>query len=245
MKQFLLMIAVTVFSSANLYAEKIHIAMSSFPGYVNVEGDVIKGPIIEIMDATMKRANYSYDVKQYPWARAYKTVTEGAANTLIPHLVRNEEREILVKWVDEIMPMEFWMVKKKSREDIQIKTLEDARKYSFIAVREDITTLYLQEHGFKRIQAVSQESQPIKMLLADRGDLIIQDKVAFFQMLNALEISADQYDFIYKLEDMPAALWIAFSNSTEDSVVKDIQKAFNQIKADGTYKKIMSKWGMR
>lgn len=245
MKRFILMIAVAVFSSANLYAEKIHIVMSSFPGYVNLEGEEIKGPLIEIMEATMKRANYSYDVKLYPWARAYKNITEGAANTLMPHLIRNEKRESRVQWVDEIMPMEFWMIKKKGREDIQIKTLDEARMYNFISVREDVTTQYLKERGFERIQVVNQELQPAKMLLADRGDLIIQDRVAFFQILSTLKISADQYDFVYKLEDMPTALWIALSNSTEDAVVKDIQKAFKQVKADGTYKKIMGQWGMR
>jgi polar amino acid transport system substrate-binding protein len=244
MKTLILTVLTLMLTMGNLHAEELKIILSPFHGYVNVEEGKAAGPIIDIMDAIIKETNYSYAVEIYPWARAYRSIINGSANTLMPHLIKNKKRANLVKWGDEIMPMDFWIVKKKDRNDINFTTIDEAKKYNFITVHDDATTQYLQEHGFENLTVITDATQSIEMLNLNRGDLIIQEKNAFFHMLDSLKIDTDDYTPMHKIDELSRTLCLAFSKTTNDGVIRDIKHAFNQIKLDGTYDKILTKWGI-
>ena len=71
-------------------------------------------------------------------------------NILIYSIGRSPEREKLFKWIDIISPYEVYFYKLKSRKDISIKNLEDAKKYRIGGVNNDIRTQYLLGKGFSK-----------------------------------------------------------------------------------------------
>jgi len=50
----------------------------------------------------------------------------------------------------------------------------------------------------------------------------------------------DSYDVVYILKE--GQLYYAFNKNTDDSIIKTYQKALDDIKANGTYKKIVDKY---
>jgi ABC-type amino acid transport substrate-binding protein len=60
----------------------------------------------------------------------------------------------------------------------------------------------------------------------------------------ALGLNASDFEKAYFLDGVPAKLNLAFSQHTNDSIVEKYKKALNEIKKDGTFDRVLRKWGM-
>ena len=85
------------------------------------------------------------------------------------------DRKILFNWVGPISPREIWLFKLASREDIVLRSLEDAKRYQIGVVRKSSSANYLLKNGFsedKNLQLANLEIQNIKKLFIGRIDLV-------------------------------------------------------------------------
>ena len=198
------------------------------------------GPGADLVREVMKRAGLQSDVKIYPWPRAY-ALAQTQANVLIFSLGRTPEREMKFKWVGEILNARFRFIKLKSRTDIALKTLDDARQYSIGVTNEDITHQFLIKKGFPagHLDLASDTDMNINKLLAGRMDLMMGSASNVSSLCTHDPTICDRTETALMVDEMNTSLYMAFSNATSDEIVERVRKAYGSIRADGTYERIM------
>ncbi len=128
-------------------AETITIATENLPPFQINENDSIKGVRTEVVRAIADETDMKYKIAIYPWARAYDMPLK-KKNVLIYSLIRSPERESLFKWIGKIGEVKGRLFKLKSRKDINLKNLDDAKNYKIGVVRDDYTHQFLKSKGF-------------------------------------------------------------------------------------------------
>ena len=169
-----------------------------------------------------------------------------APNILIAAMHRNEERKNLFNWVGPICPREIWLYKLTSREDIVLRSLEDAKSYQIGVGRKSSSAEYLIKNGFIEninLQLTTLEIQNIKKLFVGRIDLVPFNKAEMAWHLKKLTPPATmQMVTPVFLMSGGSQYFIALSKQVPDSIIFKLQKALDQMKQDGRYKKIWQKY---
>lgn len=235
-------------SGANAVAdESVVIAINLIPPYAFEKGGALTGVIPEITQLVADKAGVPYTVQISPWARTYKMGLEDE-NTLLPTIYRTPEREKLFKWVGAVFPLKLWMFKLKSRSDIHIDSIGAAQAYQIGGENEDASTQYLIRQGFiqgKNLTAFTRGKQLVQMLRSGRLELVAAEELNFQYWVQELGLNFADFEKAYFLEGVPANLHLAFSRRTDDVILAKYQKALSQIKADGTFEKVLLKWQMQ
>jgi polar amino acid transport system substrate-binding protein len=218
----------------------ITVVTEDYPPYNYTEGGKITGASTEIVEATLKIAGISYTLKSYPWARTYK-MAQTKKNVLIYSIGRSKKRENMFKWVDIIAPYDIFLFKLKSRGDVTVNSLDDAKKYEIGGVRDDVRTQHLQGLGFK-LQIVDTDLLNLKKLNQKRIDLFPIDILACVYLLKKNKFDPKNYEKTIKVEELSSGLYMAFSKQTDDATVKKFKKALDELKSSGEFKKIEDKY---
>ncbi len=206
------------------------------------------GPTNEVVGAgadlvreVLTRAGIQHTVTVYPWARAY-SMAETLPDVLLFPLGRTAERETRFKWVGEISPVEYQLVKLKSRTDIHIDTVDDARGYQIGVQNQDIAHKFLLNKHFpiRSIQVTPGYDQAFSKLMLGRVDLVPRSQLGIRDFCEKSPANCDKIEIAYRLHEMDTSLFMAFSNKTSDITVEKARKAYREIRADGTWQKIMS-----
>lgn len=242
MKRFVLLF---LFFCLQIFADmtKINIVTEYFPPYQWKTNGLITGPSTEVIHAISKEVGMSYDIQIYPWARAYKMALN-EENILIYSISRIEKREKLFKWIGAIMSQSSFIWKLKSRKDIVLNTLEDAKKYKTVSVNQDARAQYLFSQGFKKnrhLHLVSRNEYAIKLLYSGRMDLIVDTNGVKTQVEN-LGLDFSKLEKTIRIEDLSGEIYAAFSLMTPNDVVNKFRKALKTLKEKGEFKKILKKY---
>ncbi|MCG8619575.1 MAG: transporter substrate-binding domain-containing protein [Desulfobacterales bacterium] len=209
--------------------------------YTSAEG-TIGGFGIELVTEIFSTAGVTVKnnkIHIYPWTRAY-LLLQKKTNSAAFMTVRNKEREKMFKWVGPLAPREMWLFKLRSREDIRITTLEEAKAYKVGGYRSAQTDSLVQL-GFSNLQIVPNESQNIKLLTSGRVDLI-----PALEMTMALRLKQSGLPFntVEKtvLLDGRFDYYLALNLSIPDTVVNRLQQALDVLKENGTYDRLHDKY---
>lgn len=207
-------------------AEKLlAVTIDSWPPYMFQQDGELTGIAVDTVDMLFAEAQVDVNIRAYPWARAYYTA-KNRQNTLIFPLFRTPEREPHFQWVGPIVPsFDMLFFKKKSRTDIAIEQLEDAKKYRVVVVRNVANHKYMLKQGFKdgsNLEVVSTPEQAAKMLFAERVDVLIGSEHTLPWITRQLGLSYDELESVYTvLEGDPA--YIGFNKNTPPEIVEKIR----------------------
>ncbi len=240
MKNIIITILVYIMS-LSAYCQDITIVTEDFPPYNYQENGNIKGISSEVVLAVLKEVNIKAKIDEYPWARAYMLATT-QKNHLIYSIARIPERESLFQWVGTIAPYKTSLYKLKSRKDIKITSLEDAKNYTIGCSIDDVITTYLKNKGFARLEVVSLDNQNIHKLLNNRVDLIAFDEASFPYKVKQEGLDISKFERIYRLEEISDYLYMAFSKSSDPALVLKFQNGLLAIKKKGIVDKIYKKY---
>ena len=105
----------------------------------------------------------------------------------------------------------------------------------------DQKSQYLKSKGFA-IQAVSEDKQNIDKLFLGRIDLIAYSERRLSYDLRRYDHDQNKIEMVMNLKDVSTKMYLAFSKSTEDSVVKKFQLGFNAIKRKKIKAEILKRW---
>ncbi len=83
-------------------------------------------------------------------------------------------------------------------------------------------------------------TQLVKMLEANRLDVISLNYPASIWMMNQIGINPGQYEMLFILRK--GEFGFAFSKATDPKIVKQFQKAFDELTQDGIIKAIRKKY---
>ncbi len=194
--------------------------------YSYAEQGKVVGSATEIVRKVLDRANLGYTIQLLPWARAFHTASS-MDNALIYPITRTKEREASFHWIGEVVPPSIWhLYKLKSRQDIQLTNLEQAKQYLISVNRNSDKHTFLQKAGFQKLDLAHDQVVLINLLMYERSDLVL---------LNAHTMSA-YLSAAAKVAEIESALtvkesygYMALSKKTALEVVDKVRNAYNSL----------------
>lgn len=165
-----------------------------------------------------------------PWARGYKYVQENKNHVLMT-MVRTEQREQQFKWVGPISTTVFFLIG-LAESDIELTSIEDAKRYRIGTIREDAAEQILKSMGLgkKSITSLTRIEQALKMLRAKRIDLLAYDRRSFVNLIRKEGLQESQFEYALRLKEERD--YYAFHKATPDVVIKEFQRALDGLKAE-------------
>jgi len=237
MLRFILLLFI---ASASVKAEQITaITESAFPLSYTENGQ-ITGVATDVVKATLESAGLAYKIDIYPWARAYKKALVDE-NTLIYSMARTPDRENLFKWVGQIVPIKYYFIKLRDRSDINITTLQHAKKYQIGVVIEDVRHQYLRKQGFDGLQVVTSNEQNLAKLFKNRIDMFPISPLGLAMLCNDAKFDCSKLENVYELSELSNGLYMAYSKTTSDEIVNNTKDALQRIKEQGIYEQFMNR----
>jgi len=241
-----IIVALTFSSSTFALNEKITLITEHLPPYqILSEDNKVTGFSTDVITQTMKRSGYSYSLHLFPWVRSYNLALQ-KKNHCIYSIARLPSREKLFKWVgplSEINNAVIWGLKKTV---YNIKTLEDAKKYTIAVMRNDITHIGLLERGFiegEHLYVLDDVKSLVSLLISHPEiDLIVADDITIDYRVELAGMKKSDFQRVFEIEDLSLDFYFACSKQTNDDIIKHLSTTLRSLYLDGTYDKIWDKW---
>ena len=211
---------------------------------LNFEKDrKLQGVSVDVLLEILKRVGSKQtikDIELLPWARGYKMALN-RKNTVLFVMGRTEARENLFKWVGPLLPSKIVLIAEKKR-GIKINSVKDINQYTTGAVREDIGEQMLLNLGVKKEQIYLTNSgiTTAKMLHKGRFDMWAYEQIVALWNIKELGYNPKDYEEVYILKE--SAYYYAFHRGTNDKIVVKLQKALDELLADGKVKELLNKY---
>jgi polar amino acid transport system substrate-binding protein len=243
MIRFRYIVLLGVFILSNLlFSDKIKVVTEEFGPYNYSSNGEIEGFASEIVKEVLKRAEIDYEISVNPWKRSYE-IAKQDSNVLIYSIARTALREPDFKWIGVIAELDVYFTKLKSRRDIDINSLEDAKKYKIGVVKDDIRYQFLVKDGFKdQLILAKDDGENIRNLFNHKIDFFPADKLVAYHMVHKEGYAFKDLEKQLFLSDVSIDIYIAFGKRSSNYLVEKCVRALSGIKRDGTYKKIKSKY---
>ena len=189
--------------------------------------DNIDGIAVDIVREMYKRAGIKYSMTlRFPWARIYKLALEKPDYGVFV-TARLPERENAFKWVGPIGPDD-WVLLARGDSPIALKSLDEAKQYRVGAYKGDAMAEYLAGHGFEPELALRDQENAGKLqkgeidlwASGDPAGRYLARQVGVSGLKTVLRFNSDQ-------------LYLALNRETPDEVVERLQKALEQMRAEG------------
>lgn len=224
---------------------KIHVVTEDLPPFQIDNGEFPpKGVSVDLVKLLLKEANIESQIELFPWARSY-SLALNEPNTLIFSMLRSHEREQKFKWIAHLYTIKSYFAALKTRTDINIKTLDDAKHYSVGSVRDDLAESYLVSKGFihdKNLYVTSKYPTLWQMLFNGRTDLVFTNSIVWQHEVKMIGLDTNKLTMAYQIPDFDTDLYLAASKNTDDVIVDKLKVAFARIVEDGRYQTILNKW---
>ena len=200
------------------------------------QNENIEGIAVDILRETFKRADISYSMTlRFPWERIYHLALENPGYGVFV-TARVPDREKLFKWVGPLGPDD-WVLLARGDSPITLTSLEQARQYRVGAYKDDVIALSLEKQGLAPVILLRDQDNARK-LQAGQIDLWATGDPAGQFLARQVGISG----FKTVLRFHQAELFLALNKEVPDEVVNKLQKALDQLRAEGVVEKISAKY---
>ena len=200
------------------------------------QNDNVEGIAVDILRETFKRADISYSMTlRFPWERIYHLALENPGYGVFV-TARVPEREKLFKWVGPIGPDD-WVLLARGDSPITLTSLEQARQYRVGAYKGDAIALSLEKQGLAPV-IVLRDQDNARKLQAGQIDLWATGAPAGQFLARQVGISGLKT----VLRFHQAELYLALNKDVPDELVSKLQKALDQLRAEGVLQKISAKY---
>ncbi len=245
MKKILFFVLILFSSIANAQSlEDIMWISEDYPpsNYMDKDG-IIRGFTIDILLEMWKKVGLNrtkQDIKIYPWARGM-SLLEYDKNVCLFGISITEERKKLFKFVGSPPGDQIVLFAKKEKK-YRFNSIEDVnqkfKKQEIGVVRDDIG-----EHAYLNIggkpellHRVIRADQLIRMTEHDRLELFAYSATVALKKMSNLKIPTDRYEIVYIMYEEE---WgYGFNKNINPKVLQKLQKAFDELLADGTVMRI-------
>lgn len=217
------------------------------PYQMLIQGE-ISGFATEIITEALKQTDFDYQIKLYPWSRSYN-YAQKKSNTCIYSIARTPNREPLFQWIQPIATSYPAFIGLKYGKDIQINSLDEAKKYITAVIRDDVAHQILVKNGFKEFKhfyVVNNSDSLLKLLITRKNiDLIMTDPLTIPYRALYKKIDGTLFASFYQITEEKQSFYLACSKSTSADIITALNKAMIAIKNNGVYQKIIDKWSFQ
>jgi len=246
MKQVLVFMLLTL-ATHSVQGKQVNIVTEHLPPFQIVENNIVSGYATEVINAALSHTDLESSIQGYPWTRAYNMALNNK-DTCIYSIARTPNREDLFHWVGKITYTDSYFIGLKSRTDINIKSIEDAKKYKVAVIRDDVTHQTMKSYGFeenKNLYIVNNTYSLLKLLHDSKSiDLILADDLTIKYRAIFNNLSPDLFTTFHKMNITPFVFFLACSKSTQPAVLEQLSHGLKTIKENGMKDKIEAKWSM-
>jgi polar amino acid transport system substrate-binding protein len=240
MKTFTALLLAALASPPAARAQAVHVVSESTP-FTYMQDGKPAGRAMELVELSLRRAGLAdYRVGIYPWARSYDLALR-EPNVLIFLIARTPAREPLFKWAGEFLRIQYHFYKLRERQDIAVKSLDDARAYTVGVVRDDVRHQYLQARGFTRLVVSGQNLDNFRKLTHRQVQIVPLPDTDVAQLCEQAPFDCNRLERLYTLDEITSSLQMAYSRGTPESVVERTRAAFQALVAEGTVKRVMGR----
>lgn len=202
----------------------------------------VKGIATEIVEAIFAEANLTPQILVYPWKRAYQ-MTLKEKDSFIFTINRTKNREKNFKWIGPILSKDTYLYKLRSRQDIAIDALEDAKQYTTAVILGHSLTTLLFELGFregKELIVTPNKKVQIKVFLNNRSDLITGNQYTIYRSLQTEGFSITDVEPAVHITSK--GYFLGANIETDDAIIERLRKANEKIQATGFVKEVVAKY---
>jgi polar amino acid transport system substrate-binding protein len=161
-------------------------------------------------------------------------------NVLEVIVARKPDREDLFHWVGPIYPRKHWVFKLKTRTDVHVQSVDDAKRYTIGALLDTANYALFLEQGFepgKNLIAVDTSESKLNMFLAGRIDLVSYLPLEAAYRLKLLGKSYELVEPLF-LASGDLEYYFGLSKAIPEEIVQTLQYHLDEMKHDGTFEKI-------
>nr|WP_235978870.1 ABC transporter substrate-binding protein [Pseudomonas carbonaria] len=189
--------------------------------------DSIDGISADIVREVFKRAGIDYNLTlRFPWDRIYRLTLEKPDYALFS-TTYTEERKPLFKWVGPLAKTS-WVLLSAPGNNLRVNSLEEAGKYRVGAYRNDAVSQHLESLGLKPVNALRDLENARKLVKGEIDLWATTDPVGRFL---AKQDGISGLQTVLRFND--AQLYLALNKDTPDEVVERLQKALDELRAEG------------
>ena len=217
------------------------IVTTDFPPFSFVENGQPAGIVTDIVDALLARLKIDAPIEFLPWSRAYKTAEE-IPDTIVFPMARVPAREDSFHWVGPVISGKTYLFALKTRPDIQLQTLDDAKQYTIGTVRGGIRSLTLREKGFTQIEENNQAIANAKKLILGWIDLWAEEESTAFYFLQKLGYSPQEMVKAAYPLTIKSQGYLAFNKNSDAALVEAFSQAFAEFADSEEYRAILSRY---
>lgn len=209
-------------------------------GYIDKNDKQLKGETVELVSAALRYLGVPVKIEVYPWARALN-MAQNEKNVFIFNLARTPERENKYHWVFQTKTKKMGVFALKTRKEIQIKNLNDLKKYKLVVLNQNISHLFLLQKGFEKapagyFHAMDSEAQIIQFLYNGRADLWIKTYLNEKDEDDKIRKEGQDPKKLEKkmdIHEMKIDLYLAASLKTPGDKIKKMRQALKAVAQKG------------
>jgi len=187
----------------------------------------IDGISTDIVREMFKRANIKYNLTlRFPWDRIYKLALDNPSYGLFS-TTYTEARKPLFKWVGPLANTGS-VILAKPGSTLKLSSLQEANQYKVGAYKNASVSQYLEAQGMTPINAL-RDQENVSKLMEGKIDLwATTDPVGRYI---AKQEGVTGLTTVLKFND--TQVFLAMNLDTPDEVIQRLQKALDEMKADG------------
>ncbi|WP_440906408.1 substrate-binding periplasmic protein (plasmid) [Catenovulum sp. SX2] len=209
--------------------------------FVNLSGEV-DGYVTDVVKAMQRKLKDKTQIEVMPEVRVLYTADK-YRNVLFFSFSRTEGREHKYHWIKHVLSKQ-WLVYARRDSMIAINNVEELRAISGIGVvRGDIRSIWLENLGFENLHPVTNHSQNLRRLMADRLPVIATEKLTTHYLAHELGLSMNTLKVVFVLNR--SDVYIAMSKGTDTNIVQRWQMAAQEITDTGEMEQIAQAWVKR
>ncbi|WBH20011.1 substrate-binding periplasmic protein [Pseudomonas aeruginosa] len=238
------LLLLTLLLPCALPAANLRLVGDSWPPFVDsrLPGN---GLAVELVTTALKRAGFDSSFQQVPWSRALYGVRSGDYDIALS-VWYEPARSLYGQFSRAYLSNRIRLLQRKGR-GIEFSRLSDLRPYRIAVVRD---YAYAPEFDRdSRLQKVNVTSfaNAARMLEAGRVDLAVEDELAL-----GVAFKGELADLRDKLEVLPIPLGenglhllVSLRNPRHDEIVDGFDLAIRGMRDDGSYQRLLERYGAR
>lgn len=236
----LIAVFITGFSPLSEATEDLVLYTEHFPPFSYEQNGAITGTNSEIVRRLCERVAIRCSFHLYPWRRAFEH-TLSTANAGLYSTSRSQEREALFQWVGPLAYTTPYLYRLKSRSDIQLLQIDDAKNYMVAVARGDVFEEYFLQKGFEHGQHLldfESKSAATPLFLQGRVDLLVSSELVMPVWLAQHQQNMTVVEPVIALKGV-AGNYLALNPAVPTELVLRLQKELDAMRENGEFAAIV------
>lgn len=224
-------------------AEKLRLVADAWPPFT--DATLVNGGLAtDIVTTALARAGYASDFEQVPWARALLGIGEGRYDVLVNAWYTND-RTKLGQFSGEYLLNRVRFLKRKDA-PIEYNNLQQLHTYPIAIVRGYAYSPEFDDDASLQKVPVHNFSMAVRMVAADRVKLTLEDEyVARYYLARESSKVRNAVEFLPKpLSENSLHILVSLKNPLHEQIVAGFDREIAEMKADGSYERLMKQHGM-